>query len=65
MIFCFLFFRFVGRSFVKGHGRPSDIIPKLNELAGFSPDEEIELYEVCFFILCILLSTELVFYVLS
>ncbi|KAJ9559114.1 hypothetical protein OSB04_013728 [Centaurea solstitialis] len=37
--------RFVGRSFVKGFGKPIEIIPKLNEMAGFSPDEEIELYE--------------------
>nr|GEW40507.1 ubiquitin carboxyl-terminal hydrolase 12-like isoform X2 [Tanacetum cinerariifolium] len=37
--------RFVGRSFVKSLGKPIEIIPKLNQFAGFSPDEEIELYE--------------------
>ncbi|KAI3696827.1 hypothetical protein L6452_29403 [Arctium lappa] len=37
--------RFVGRSFVKSFGKPIEIIPKLNEMAGFSHDEEIELYE--------------------
>ncbi|XP_076950062.1 ubiquitin C-terminal hydrolase 12-like [Bidens hawaiensis] len=37
--------RFVGRSFVKISSRVSEIIPKLRELAGFSPDEEIQLYE--------------------
>ncbi|OIT27340.1 PREDICTED: ubiquitin carboxyl-terminal hydrolase 12-like [Nicotiana attenuata] len=37
--------RYVGRLFVKGSGKPLEILPKLNELAGFSPDEEIELFE--------------------
>ncbi|XP_010312501.2 ubiquitin C-terminal hydrolase 12 isoform X3 [Solanum lycopersicum] len=37
--------RYVGRLFVKGSGKPLDILSKLNELAGFSPDEEIELFE--------------------
>jgi ubiquitin carboxyl-terminal hydrolase 7 len=26
-------------------GKPSDILRKLNEMAGFTPEEEIELYE--------------------
>lgn len=43
--------RYVGRLFVKGSGKPLDILSKLNELAGFSPDEEIELFEVNFFFL--------------
>jgi ubiquitin carboxyl-terminal hydrolase 7 len=38
--------RYVGRSFVKGGGRPTDILEKLNEMAGFAPTEEIQLYEV-------------------
>jgi ubiquitin carboxyl-terminal hydrolase 7 len=37
--------RFVGRLFVKALGKPSEILTKLNEMAGFSPSEEIELYE--------------------
>jgi hypothetical protein len=37
---------FVGRLFVKALGKPSEILSKLNEMAGFSPTEEIELYEV-------------------
>ncbi|RWR85437.1 ubiquitin carboxyl-terminal hydrolase 12 isoform X1 [Cinnamomum micranthum f. kanehirae] len=37
--------RYVGRLFVKGGGKPSEILTKLNEMAGFSPNEEIELYE--------------------
>ncbi|CAD6270085.1 unnamed protein product [Miscanthus lutarioriparius] len=37
--------RFVGRLFVKALGKPSEILTKLNEMAGFSPNEEIELYE--------------------
>lgn len=30
---------------MKGSGKPSEILPKLNEMAGFSPEEEIDLYE--------------------
>ncbi|XP_065621464.1 ubiquitin C-terminal hydrolase 12 isoform X1 [Quercus suber] len=37
--------RYVGRLFVKGSGKPVKILAKLNEMAGFSADEEIELYE--------------------
>ncbi|KAA8539048.1 hypothetical protein F0562_025740 [Nyssa sinensis] len=37
--------RYVGRLFVKGIGKPVEILTKLNELAGFAPNEEIELYE--------------------
>ncbi|KAL1549691.1 CSN-associated deubiquitinating enzyme Ubp12, variant 3 [Salvia divinorum] len=37
--------RYVGRLFVKGNGKPMDILKKLNEIAGFAPDEEIELFE--------------------
>nr|CAB3465917.1 unnamed protein product [Digitaria exilis] len=37
--------RYVGRLFVKAVGKPSEILTKLNEMAGFSPNEEIELYE--------------------
>lgn len=39
---------FVGRLIVKSSSKPVDILAKLNQLAGFGPDEEIELYEVCF-----------------
>lgn len=31
---------------MKGSGKPIEILSKLNELAGFSPNEEIELFEV-------------------
>ncbi|GJY00149.1 putative ubiquitinyl hydrolase 1 [Tanacetum coccineum] len=37
--------RYVGRLFVKGTGKPMEILAKLNELAGFAPDEDIELFE--------------------
>ncbi|KAI3866545.1 hypothetical protein MKX03_014816 [Papaver bracteatum] len=37
--------RYVGRLIVKGSGKPLEILKKLNEMAGFSPDEEIQLYE--------------------
>lgn len=40
--------RYVGRLFVKNSGKPAEILTKLNEMAGFDADEEIELYEVCF-----------------
>ncbi|CAI9765932.1 unnamed protein product [Fraxinus pennsylvanica] len=36
---------YVGRFFVKSSGKPIEILTKLNELAGFAPDEEIELFE--------------------
>lgn len=44
--------RYVGRLFVKGNGKPMDILKKLNEMAGFTPDEEIELFEVKPSLLC-------------
>lgn len=31
---------------MKANGKPVEILTKLNELAGFSPDEEVELFEV-------------------
>ncbi|CAA2970001.1 ubiquitin carboxyl-terminal hydrolase 12-like [Olea europaea subsp. europaea] len=37
--------RYVGRLFVKVNGKPTDILIKLNEMAGFAPNEEIELFE--------------------
>ncbi|KAF5750624.1 hypothetical protein HS088_TW03G00963 [Tripterygium wilfordii] len=37
--------RYVGRLFVKITGKPIEILSKLNQMAGFAPDEEIELYE--------------------
>jgi ubiquitin carboxyl-terminal hydrolase 7 len=42
--------RFVGRLFVKGSGKPLEILTKLNEMAGFAPDQEIELYEASHYI---------------
>ncbi|KAK4408376.1 Ubiquitin carboxyl-terminal hydrolase 12 [Sesamum angolense] len=37
--------RYAGRLFVNGTGKPTDILTKLNEMAGYPSDEEIELYE--------------------
>nr|GEU65222.1 ubiquitin carboxyl-terminal hydrolase 12-like isoform X1 [Tanacetum cinerariifolium] len=37
--------RYVGRLFVKWRGKPTEIPTKLNELAGFAPDEDIEVYK--------------------
>ncbi|GLT36032.1 hypothetical protein SLA2020_104370 [Shorea laevis] len=37
--------RYVGRLLVKSSGKPIEYIAKLNQMAGFAPDEEIELYE--------------------
>lgn len=31
---------------MKASGKPSDIIERLNQIAGFSSDEDIDLYEV-------------------
>ncbi|CAN8237138.1 unnamed protein product [Cochlearia groenlandica] len=36
---------YVGRMMVKSSSKPMDIVGKLNEMAGFAPDEEIELFE--------------------
>ncbi|KAI7992555.1 Ubiquitin carboxyl-terminal hydrolase 12 [Camellia lanceoleosa] len=36
---------YVGRLFVKAMGPPIEIVTKLNEMAGYAPDEEIDLYE--------------------
>nr|XP_025887466.1 ubiquitin carboxyl-terminal hydrolase 13-like isoform X1 [Solanum lycopersicum] len=37
--------RYVGRLFVKGISNPMQILSKLNAMAGYAPDQEIELYE--------------------
>ncbi|CAN1258517.1 Ubiquitin C-terminal hydrolase 12 [Linum perenne] len=39
--------RYIGSLFVKGSGKPMDILTKLNEMAGYASDQEIEIYEVC------------------
>ncbi|MBA0625054.1 hypothetical protein Godav_010301 [Gossypium davidsonii] len=46
--------RYVGRLLVKLSGKPIDYIAKLNQMAGFSPDEEIELYEEIKFEPCVM-----------
>ncbi|KAI3938563.1 hypothetical protein MKW98_016068 [Papaver atlanticum] len=56
--------RYVGRLFVSGRIKPSEILQKLNEMAGFSPDEEIELYEEIRFdptVMCELINKKLTF----
>ncbi|KAB1225466.1 Ubiquitin carboxyl-terminal hydrolase 12 [Morella rubra] len=60
--------RYVGRLFVKGIGKPVEILTKLNEMAGFSPDEEIELYEEIKFepnIMCERIDKKLLFVLVS
>ncbi|XWS08168.1 hypothetical protein CRYUN_Cryun41cG0057300 [Craigia yunnanensis] len=37
--------RYVGKMFVKGAGKPMEILTRINKMAGFGPDEDIELYE--------------------
>ncbi|BFG34993.1 hypothetical protein CerSpe_212670 [Prunus speciosa] len=37
--------RYVGRLFVKSTGKAAEILSKLNEMAGYAPEEEIDLYE--------------------
>ncbi|KAK1397329.1 Ubiquitinyl hydrolase 1 [Heracleum sosnowskyi] len=46
--------RYVGRLFVKSSGRPLEILAKLNEMAGFDADEEIELFEEVKFEPCVM-----------
>ncbi|KAL5545633.1 hypothetical protein UlMin_005320 [Ulmus minor] len=46
--------RYVGRLFVKSTGKPIEILGKLNQMAGFAPDEEIELYEEIKFEPCVM-----------
>lgn len=43
--FSFFEIRYVGKLFVKATGMPVELLTKLNEMAGFSPDEKIELFE--------------------
>lgn len=43
----FLFYgSYVGRLFVNSTSKPSEYLTRLNEMAGYDPDEEIGLYEV-------------------
>ncbi|KAE9447955.1 hypothetical protein C3L33_20144, partial [Rhododendron williamsianum] len=44
-VWLFYVVSYVGRLLVKANGKPVEILTKLNELAGFSPDEEVELFE--------------------
>ncbi|KAK7316579.1 hypothetical protein RJT34_00144 [Clitoria ternatea] len=37
--------RYVGRLFVKYTGKPLEILKKLNEMAGYDPEEDVALYE--------------------
>ncbi|OEL23661.1 Ubiquitin carboxyl-terminal hydrolase 13 [Dichanthelium oligosanthes] len=46
--------RYVGNFFVKASGKPSDIVERLNEIAGFPSDEDIELYEEVKFEPCVM-----------
>jgi len=39
---------------VKSTGKPSEILTRLNKMAGYDPDEEIGLYEVCVILFIIL-----------
>lgn len=57
-IFCHA--RYVGRLFVKSSTKPIEILEKLNKMAGFAPDQEIELFEVCSQYVLIFLSSNFV-----
>ncbi|KAF9664825.1 hypothetical protein SADUNF_Sadunf16G0058300 [Salix dunnii] len=46
--------RYAGRLFVKNSGKPIDILAKLNQMAGFASEEEIELYEEIKFEPCVM-----------
>jgi hypothetical protein len=55
---------YVGRLIVDHTGKPSEILTKLNNLAGYDLDEEIEIYEVglCYLIY---ICSEFIFLLLS
>ncbi|CAM0883475.1 unnamed protein product [Alopecurus aequalis] len=46
--------RYVGSLYLKASSKPSDIVQKLNAIAGFQPDEDIELYEEIKFEPCVM-----------
>ncbi|GLT61911.1 hypothetical protein SLA2020_345830 [Shorea laevis] len=46
--------RYVGRLLVKSSGKPIEYIMKLNQMAGFAPDEELDLYEEIKFEPCVM-----------
>ncbi|KAL9336413.1 hypothetical protein Peur_070901 [Populus x canadensis] len=46
--------RYVGRLFVKNSSKPIEILAKLNQMAGFASEEEIELYEEIKFEPCVM-----------
>ncbi|XP_074282078.1 ubiquitin C-terminal hydrolase 12 isoform X1 [Silene latifolia] len=46
--------RYVGRLFVKSAGKPVEILAKLNEMAGFAPEEEIDVFEEIKFEPCVM-----------
>ncbi|KAL9266601.1 Ubiquitin C-terminal hydrolase 13-like protein [Drosera capensis] len=56
--------RYVGRLFVKGTDKPPEILAKLNQMAGYAPDEEIEIYEEVKFepyLICELIDRKITF----
>lgn len=61
----FFISRYVGRLFVKSFGKPVEILTKLNEFAGFAPDEAIELFEVHYNASMLAHVTQIKLYVLS
>ncbi|KAK4388214.1 Ubiquitin carboxyl-terminal hydrolase 13 [Sesamum angolense] len=44
-LFSLFSMRYAGRLFVKSHDKPADILQKLNKLAGYAPNEQIDLFE--------------------
>ncbi|CAH8260155.1 unnamed protein product [Arabidopsis lyrata] len=46
--------RYVGRLMVKSSSKPMDIVGQLNKMAGFAPDEEIDLFEEIKFEPCVM-----------
>jgi ubiquitin carboxyl-terminal hydrolase 7 len=56
--------RYVGELFVKASEKSSDVVQRLNEIAGFPPDEDIELNEEIKFdpiVMCIPIDTDVSF----
>ncbi|KAL0368371.1 UNVERIFIED_CONTAM: Ubiquitin carboxyl-terminal hydrolase 13 [Sesamum calycinum] len=56
--------RYTGRLFVKSYDKPAHILEKLNKLAGYAPNEDIELFEEIKFepkVMCTHIDTGLTF----
>lgn len=47
-VVAFAFCSYIGRLSVRSSSKPIEYIGQLNQMAGFAPDQEVELFEVIF-----------------